>query len=270
MYIGYVGISAHIDFCENHTHNHWEVCMNLEGDSVNYANDVPHNFSLGDIFICAPGVKHKKTASTAYFKDIYIGVMCDDYFPSDFTYGYFKDTDGSVRRILEIMHKVYNSDSPERFVTLSSLAEAIFSMLKGMTSTNHKLTPAVEQLKNEIIANFSNPEYRISDSKEYSYYNKDYMRQLFKKETGLSPLDYLSELRLKNAKKLLETERTPQYRISEISYLCGFYDVGYFTRMFRKKYGISPSEYRADFLIKLNNSSDSGCDCCNCFDFSEE
>ena len=90
------------------------------------------------------------------------------------------------------------------------------------------------------------------------------MRQIFKKEIGLSPLDYLNELRFNNAKKLLGTERTPQYKVSEISYLCGFYDVGYFTRMFRKKYGITPSDYRKEFFDKSNELSDNVYACCDC------
>lgn len=264
MHKGHIGISAHIKFCGNHTHTHGEICMNLEGNCINYANDIPHEFSPGDIFVCAPGIVHSKKASSDYFKDIFTGIWNTSFLPDGFTFGYYKDSDGSVRQILEIMHKIYNSDSSERFSTLGYLSDALCNMIKGKMNSSQKITPAVEQLKTDIITNFSNPEYKISDSKEYAYYNKDYLRQLFKKETGLSPLDYLNELRFTNAKKLLETERTPQYKVSEISYLCGFYDVGYFTRMFRKKYGTTPSDYRVEYSKKRNDETDDAAGSCDC------
>ena len=45
---------------------------------------------------------------------------------------------------------------------------------------------------------------------------------------------------------MLLINREPLYRITEIAQFSGFYDVGYFTRMFKKKTGMTPSEYRAN------------------------
>jgi AraC family transcriptional regulator of arabinose operon len=63
----------------------------------------------------------------------------------------------------------------------------------------------------------------------------------FKAATGVSPLQYLLQIRLTNAMKLLETTNFP---ISEIARLTGYENALYFSRLFHKHTGVSPREYR--------------------------
>lgn len=65
----------------------------------------------------------------------------------------------------------------------------------------------------------------------------------FSDYTGFTPKQYISEIRLNHAKELLEFA---DYNISEIAQACGFENPLYFSRYFKKKYHISPSEYRAE------------------------
>ncbi len=76
-------------------------------------------------------------------------------------------------------------------------------------------------------------------------FNKSYLIRKFKKEIGMSPINYLINLRLDNAKKLLK--RT-DYSIQEISYLCGYSDYAFFSTSFKKKFSLSPMEYRKSIL----------------------
>ena len=63
----------------------------------------------------------------------------------------------------------------------------------------------------------------------------------FKEYTGQTPLQYILEIRLTNAKKMLETT---DYSISEISASVGYENALYFSRLFHKHLGVSPKEYR--------------------------
>lgn len=65
----------------------------------------------------------------------------------------------------------------------------------------------------------------------------------FRQATGTSPIDYLIQVRLRNASELL---RTTDLAVSEISEKCGFSDSNYFSRMFSKTYGISPRLFRKE------------------------
>ena len=62
-----------------------------------------------------------------------------------------------------------------------------------------------------------------------------------KSMTGLSPVEFIREMRIKRAAQLLE-ER--QYNITEVTYMVGMNDSRYFAKCFKNTYGVTPSEYR--------------------------
>ncbi|QUI25434.1 response regulator [Vallitalea pronyensis] len=78
-----------------------------------------------------------------------------------------------------------------------------------------------------------------------------YFSTMFKKETGKSFINYLTDIRIHHAKKLFETT---DYMTYEISYMVGYNTPTYFSTLFKKKTGISPSNYR-NSLNKKNNKT---------------
>ena len=70
----------------------------------------------------------------------------------------------------------------------------------------------------------------------------DYMRHCFKEETGETPLEYLTKMRIRQAKRHLRQNKF--YSVGEIAYLCGFSDRYYFSKIFKKLTGMSPGEYQ--------------------------
>ena len=69
----------------------------------------------------------------------------------------------------------------------------------------------------------------------------------FKQYTGSSPMQYILSIRIYNAEVLLKNE---QYNITEISNIVGYDNPLYFSRIFKKVKGLSPSEYRKNILQK--------------------
>ncbi len=63
----------------------------------------------------------------------------------------------------------------------------------------------------------------------------------FRKYTGFTPMQYILEIRISNAESLLEAT---EYNITEISRIIGYDNPLYFSRLFKKSKGLSPSEYR--------------------------
>lgn len=74
-----------------------------------------------------------------------------------------------------------------------------------------------------------------------------YLSRLFKKEEGINFIDYLNQYRIEVAKKLLQDIR---YHIIEVADLSGFHNTRYFSKIFKKAVGITPSEYRKRHLGK--------------------
>ena len=71
--------------------------------------------------------------------------------------------------------------------------------------------------------------------------NKDYLSNLFKKETGISFSDYVNLQRIKKAQELLTETHLRTYQIAQ---QVGFQDESYFSRVFKKIVGMRPGEYR--------------------------
>jgi AraC-like DNA-binding protein len=71
--------------------------------------------------------------------------------------------------------------------------------------------------------------------------SEGYFHRLFRKRTGRTPMGYLTEVRMRHARRLLEETALP---IKEIATLAGFEDPLYFSRVFRKEAGLSPAPYR--------------------------
>ena len=71
----------------------------------------------------------------------------------------------------------------------------------------------------------------------------------FKQYTGTTPMRYIVSLRITNAQVLLETT---DYNVTEIGNIVGYDNPLYFSRIFKKQKGVSPSEYRAQ--LKTGNS----------------
>jgi transcriptional regulator GlxA family with amidase domain len=66
----------------------------------------------------------------------------------------------------------------------------------------------------------------------------------FANSTGMSPLDYVHALRLEEAKQILETE---DLSIEAIAEQVGYEDTSFFGRLFRRKVGLTPAQYRLRF-----------------------
>ena len=102
--------------------------------------------------------------------------------------------------------------------------------------------PAVEQVKKEIYDNLSNPDFDLASVIFKTGFDKDYFRRVFKKETGKTPLQYLTDIRIIRTKQLLADKKL--FSIISIAENCGFSDSLYFSTCFKKHVGCSPSEYR--------------------------
>jgi AraC-like DNA-binding protein len=74
-----------------------------------------------------------------------------------------------------------------------------------------------------------------------------YFRRILKRETGLSPMEWLNQRRLQMARQYLAGTRKS---VAEIAQACGFQDQFYFSRVFRRHFGQSPLQYRKGENLK--------------------
>lgn len=109
----------------------------------------------------------------------------------------------------------------------------------------HKLTAKVRQMLadtiEDIITKSASEIPSVQKLLAETGYSYAYLSRLFKKSYGISPISYINLLRIERAKLLIEDTNL---KISQIAKQLGFESNEYFTRLFHKKVGLSPSEYR--------------------------
>lgn len=114
------------------------------------------------------------------------------------------------------------------------------------TTERLALAPWQERKAKEILAHSHNTRLLIADVAEQCAMSRSHFSRAFKKATGMSPHEWLLDLRIRRAKDFLAAG---SLSISEISLECGFADQSHFSRMFSKLVGTTPKRWQ-----RLNSS----------------
>lgn len=125
---------------------------------------------------------------------------------------------------------------------------------KTATATETYASPGDRQLLAPAISyiheHLTEPELSLSCLPDLCRISDSYLRRIFKKQYGVTPSGYVARERVRLACKYLISSESES--ISRIASLTGFTDALYFSRVFKKQLGISPSDYRtlhrADFF----------------------
>lgn len=102
-----------------------------------------------------------------------------------------------------------------------------------------------------IELNYRNPSFTATDVSNYLKLDRSYLYKLFKSEMGMSVHDYINKLRISRASSLLSTSNLT---IKNIASESGFSDQMYFSRLFKKKKNLTPSQYRLYFKDTQHNN----------------
>ena len=135
----------------------------------------------------------------------------------------------------EILKEMQNAEDIENW------AYKKFEYILNVISENHgRRTSSTVKLAIDYIEQHYTTEISLDDVAKYVGISPQHFSKIFKMETGTNYVDWLSNLRIEQAKKYLSNgDRT----IKEICYLVGYKDPNYFSRIFKKIVGMSPSEY---------------------------
>ena len=108
------------------------------------------------------------------------------------------------------------------------------------TSREREYENVVSRVKAYIDENYAR-DISLDDVSRMVDISPYYFSKLFKQEVGENFIEYVTRTRIKNARRLLEDSR---YSIKEVCIMSGYSDPNYFSRIFKKYEGITPSEYR--------------------------
>ena len=247
-----------------HWHSEIEIIRILKGEFCVSLNKNTYTAKEGDIIFVNSETVHQGTPTNCVYECI--------IFHLDFLYSKALDCHLFIEKILDgecIINEFYPFDDSEIHNALNSLFEII---IKSTDPARKFLTISaffnffalvLEQnlYNNNIGYNTASEDNRIVVLKKILLFLREnydkpvslemlsatvnrteaYVSYFFKNMTGKTPIEYLNEYRIEKACHKL---RTTDFSVTDIAFSCGFSDLSYFIKTFKKKMGISPRKYR--------------------------
>lgn len=222
-----------------HQHNAHEIILFTRGQGVMYTQNRQFSFSEGTVIIMPPKTKHG-SVSTGETERIYV----QGDFRSMFR---FEDPvcifDNAAREGTQLARMILrNRFSHSDF--LSSLCVAYAQFLLRNLKIEDKMASSIAQVIQQISERFSDAEFNVTAALHESGYAEDYIRACFRAQTGKTPGEFLTDVRIRHARFLIDIYGDC-LSLSHISEQCGFTDYVYFSRKFKQMTGLSPRAYRA-------------------------
>lgn len=155
-----------------------------------------------------------------------------------------------VQSIIDFMPTV---NAAMRLKGLSALLD-IFALITRERLQNMAVSPSIyskeyyfQQSIGILEDNYTNPNFRIETICDSLPISHSYLCRIFKQLSGCSISSFLLQIRMREACVLL---KTTDDSIEKISYTCGFNDYTYFSKAFKKKFFMTPSQYRVSLRNK--------------------
>ena len=123
---------------------------------------------------------------------------------------------------------------------VSALLVLVMRLIRINPEDEAALSQECQKIKEYLDQNFTSP-ITLDSLSETVYISKHYLSHLFKEQTGVSPIKYLTSKRMEKACELLSETELP---VSEVSKAVGYENPLYFSQVFKRIYGISPVKYR--------------------------
>ena len=123
---------------------------------------------------------------------------------------------------------------------VSALLVLVMRLIRINPEDEAALSQECQKIKEYLDQNFTSP-ITLDSLSETVYISKHYLSHLFKEQTGISPIKYLTLKRMEKACELLAETELP---VSEVSKAVGYENPLYFSQVFKRIYGISPVKYR--------------------------
>jgi AraC-like DNA-binding protein len=235
-----------------HTHNHMELFFIVGGKGQFLIDDRLHPVDVNNLVIINPNVTHTEVSLNAQpLEYIVLGIEGVELAASSASDGQFSILDryesveisGCLRNILREMEQ---KNTGYEDVCQAYMEILIIRLMRTTTlavptepqaiSTNRQCAA----VRRYIDLHFKEA-LTLEQLAEEGHMNKFYLSHAFKREYGVSPINYMISRRIEESKYLLaETDLS----LSQIAQLLGFSSLSYFSQVFHRSQEISPKEYR--------------------------
>lgn len=246
-----------------HSHEHLEFVYVISGVGKYRIEGEIVDVEAGDLLIFNPGVKHQAirdvgsswptTEFVVGFSGIQLPGYPNDYIPmkkEKYKLHAMGDLKSKILRICTLLDLENRAVlEGQNIMQKALLVQMIVLVLREQCESNTTGNPYESKSLNKSymvgrIIDYFEEHYCEKISLEHiaenMYLSPFYISKIFKSETGDTPIRYLINIRLEKAKQLLEDGH--RRSIQEIAAMVGYDDAYHFSKLFKKRYGITPSE----------------------------
>ncbi|MCA0756937.1 AraC family transcriptional regulator [Paenibacillus sp. N4] len=162
----------------------------------------------------------------------------------------------SVNSILFTIQKNNNLDveagigvpipAPDKFETIGELKDVFFSLFEDIQAKlsmkrNNKQEELVRKINELVDKEYANPSFGLNWIADELGMSSIYVSRIYKQQTLNAIVDVINNVRLERAKEQLEQT---DLSVIDIALKCGYTSSSYFHRMFKKSFGVTPTDYR--------------------------
>ncbi|WP_026561012.1 helix-turn-helix domain-containing protein [Bacillus sp. J37] len=230
----------------------YQLIFTVKGKGIIELDDKQYVIKEGTGMLLFPNVGHKYYGVSKEWQVhflLFSGYGTKDFFKNsgiEQSGIYYLNDIAKVEEYMNELFIIYNQNtSMEMYEFSGKLYNILLEFLKSTTiqSVNslQKHTSKVHMVMDFINQHYMDP-IVLSELAEKVNLSKEYLCQKFKKVNGFSIFDYITDVRLANAKTILIQDRNE--KIKNISRMCGYDDVSYFGMVFKKKVGMTPAKFR--------------------------
>ena len=220
-----------------HQHDSWELFYCTRGVGILRFDKQDLSYHAGDMVVIPPEVPHSHPIGEG--ADCLVLGMTNTTLPLHAPMLLQDDGHAPLHHLLRDAAHYFQGTSEYRAILLPAYGQLISQHISCRCVASPR-SQLVEEIVQSILHNYANPNYELDELLRSAPYCYDYLCRLFRQELSTTPHKYLTELRLQSAASAL---RAGNASIIEVARLSGYHDPLYFSRMFKKKYGVSPREY---------------------------
>ena len=236
-----------------HTHPEYTIGLVIKGTESIYCRGRHDTAGQGSIYFCQPDQVHAGTSiekSAWQFASLYVApAFYQAYFGGplpEFAEPVVNDRVSALQyRELVAVLGLSQCDVERQSALIASIALMTGRNIGagGIDTHAKKHPPAIKRAIDYIHSYFSNP-IRLEDLAGVAGFHPGYFVDCFRKSKGITPHAYLLSTRLNAAKHALMSGQTP----ADTAAFCGFYDQSHLNRNFTKMFGMTPGQFRRQFL----------------------
>lgn len=220
-----------------HLHDHWEVCLYVQGHGIATIGGTPHPFQVGDIIVFPPHIPHGEQAhGREGYRCQFFGMR--HYAPPAAGVGLcHEDEAGAFRSALTALIRENHQRLARWQEACRDLTHLLCTWLQRWTGGGDA---AMRQAADLLQARMAEPDLRIESIAEQLGLSMRELREGFRSSHGLTPRQFLTRLRLEQGRSLL----LAGHPVTTVASLVGLPDPFYFSRLFHAHVGKPPSAIR--------------------------